>query len=62
VPDGKVTKEDEVRLRADLAGLPVRPEDFPALAQGWALIQPHLTLVMAERLPPEAEPAALFRP
>jgi hypothetical protein len=54
--------DEDVRQRADLAGLPVRPEDFPALVQGWALIRPHLALVMAERLPPDAEPAALFRP
>ncbi|MEJ0023979.1 MAG: AtzG-like protein [Alphaproteobacteria bacterium] len=62
MPDGKENKDEAVRQRAEFAGLSVRPEDFPALAQGWALIQPHLTLVMAESLPPEAEPAALFRP
>ncbi len=61
MPD-EATIDEEVRQRAALAGLSVRPEDFPALVQGWALIQPHLALVTAESLPPEAEPAALFRP
>jgi hypothetical protein len=62
VPDGKTMQDEEARQRANLASLPVRPEDMPALVQGWALIQPHLALVMGESLPPEAEPAALFRP
>lgn len=55
-------KEQEVRLRAELAGLPVPPQFFQDILQGWLLIEPHLALVQAQSLPSSAEPASLFNP
>jgi hypothetical protein len=62
VEDDETQRTRDVRLRADLAGVPLRPEDVPSVVLAWRLIEPHLTSMTAARLPPSAEPAPLFRP
>ena len=57
-----MTEEEEIDIRATLAGLAIRAEDRELVRQGWALIAPHLARVLAEPLPLTAEPAALFHP
>jgi hypothetical protein len=60
--DSPVTEEEEIDARAAFAGLTLRPEDRELVRQGWSLIRQHLDRVLAEPLPPTAEPAAQFRP
>jgi hypothetical protein len=62
VADDEARKTQDALLRAELAGLPVRPEHVAALVEGWALIEPHLAAVMAAALAATSEPAPLFRP